>query len=73
MRRDVGLPPLHTCCVCHSEVDIKSNHSLSLVKGWVKANGKTLAKVESQEWLYLHEHCLPRYGVPIPHNQERLF
>lgn len=69
----MGLPPLHTCCVCELEIDTKSTSTLSLVKGWVKPNGKTLAKIESDEWLYIHDFCLPRYGVGQTHSQDKLF
>ena len=65
LRTQMGLPPLYTCIKCGLEIDLKSQHTLHMVKGWTKQNKKTIVKIEDELPFYLHEHCLITTGFSM--------
>lgn len=58
LRSSLGLPPLYTCSVCSSEIDLESSQTLRMVRGWTKNNRKTIVHVVEEEPTYIHEYCL---------------
>lgn len=69
LRSQVGLPPLYSCVKCGLEIDLKSQYTLQMVKGWAKPTKKTLVKVEDEFPTYIHEHCL----TATPQGMDTLF
>ena len=65
LRTQMGLPPLYTCSKCGLEIDLKSQHTLHMVKGWIKQNKKTIVKIEDELPFYVHEHCLVTAGITM--------
>lgn len=65
LRTNMGLPPLYTCSKCGLEIDLKSQSTLQMVRGWAKPNKKTIVKVEDEMPIFLHDHCLITVGATM--------
>lgn len=46
------------CCICSHDVDTKSNNAIMLVTAWVRANGKTVFRLDRHEYKFAHLHCM---------------
>jgi len=65
LRTQMGLPPLYTCSKCGLEVNLKSQQTLQMIKGWAKPNKKTIVKIEDEFPSYVHEYCLISVGITM--------